>query len=73
MEYYTESSLYHESKVISVFDLLYKEFSEVLIERENKLRKSDSKYKTERIIASVLRDILSEEKFKKSTLKESIV
>ena len=52
MEYYTESSLYHESKVISVFDLLYKEFSEVLIERENKLRKSDSKYKTERIIAS---------------------
>ncbi|MFP3813535.1 hypothetical protein, partial [Bacillus sp. SIMBA_005] len=34
MEYYTESSLYHESKVISVFDLLYKEFSEVLIERE---------------------------------------
>lgn len=69
MEYYTESSLYHESKVISVFDLLYKEFSEVLIERENKLRKSDSKYKTERIIASVLRDILSEEKFKKINFK----
>lgn len=69
MEYYTESSLYHESKVISVFDLLYKEFSEVLIERENKLRKSDSKYKTERIIASLLRDILSEEKFKKINFK----
>ncbi|AIW31807.1 MULTISPECIES: AAA domain-containing protein [Bacillus] len=69
MEYYTESSLYHKSKVISVFDLLYKEFSEVLIERENKLRKSDSKYKTERIIASLLRDILSEEKFKKINFK----
>ncbi|MEC1939630.1 DUF2726 domain-containing protein [Bacillus velezensis] len=69
MEYYTESSLYHESKVISVFDLLYKEFSEVLIERENRLRKSDSKYKTERIIASLLRDILSEEKFKKINFK----
>lgn len=65
MEYYTEASLYHESQVISVFDLLYKEFSEVLVERENKLRESDSKYKSERIIASLLRDILKEEAYKK--------
>ncbi|WP_424160811.1 AAA domain-containing protein [Bacillus amyloliquefaciens] len=69
MEYYTETSLYHESKVTSVFDLLYKEFSEVLIERENKLRESDSNHKSERIIASLLRDILSEEKFKKINFK----
>ncbi|MED1017216.1 AAA domain-containing protein [Bacillus atrophaeus] len=65
MEYYTEASLYHESQVISVFDLLYKEFSEVLIQRENKLRDSDSKHKSERIIASLLRDILKEEAYKK--------
>ncbi|MFC7801919.1 AAA domain-containing protein [Bacillus subtilis] len=62
---YTEASLYHESQVISVFDLLYKEFSEVLMQRENKLRESDSKYKSERIIASLLRDILKEETYKK--------
>lgn len=65
MEYYTEASLYHESQVVSVFDLLYKEFSEVLIQRENKLLESDSRFKSERIIASLLRDILKEEAYKK--------
>ncbi|MED2977852.1 AAA domain-containing protein [Bacillus swezeyi] len=65
MEYYTESSLYHESNVISVFDLLYKEFSEVLLKRERKLKDSDSKFKSERIIANLLRDIFDEDKYKK--------
>lgn len=73
MEYYTEASLYHESQVISVFDLLYKEFSEVLVQRENKLRESDSKYKSERIIASLLRNILKEEAYKKLSLEGSTV
>lgn len=64
MEYYTEASLIHKSNVISVFDLLYKEFSEVLMERESKLKESDSAYKSERIIASLLRDLFAEEKYK---------
>ncbi|KXZ23299.1 DNA helicase [Bacillus nakamurai] len=69
MEYYTEASLYHESQVISVFDLLYKEFSEVLNERENKLRDSDSRHKSERLIASLLRDIFEEENYKRVSFK----
>lgn len=64
MKYYTKECLIHRSKVISNFDLLYKEYDKSLEKRKQQLIKKDSKYMSERIIASVLRDILSETPFK---------
>lgn len=64
MKYYTKECLIHRSKVISNFDLLYKEYDKSLEKRKQKLINKDSKYMSERIIASVLRDILNESDFK---------
>lgn len=64
MKYYTKECLIYRSKVISNFDLLYKEYDKSLEKRKQKLIDKDSKYMSERIIASVLRDILNESKFK---------
>ncbi|ELC8332925.1 DUF2726 domain-containing protein [Clostridium perfringens] len=64
MKYYTKECLIHRSKVISNFDLLYKEYDKSLEKRKQKLISKDSKYMSERIIASVLRDILNEADFK---------
>lgn len=63
MKYYAKESLIHKSKVVSNFDLLYKEYDESLERRKKKLIHKDSKYKSEVIIASVLRDLLKKEEF----------
>lgn len=63
MKYYTKESLIYKSKVVSNFDLLYKEYDESLEKRKKKLRYSDSRFKSEIIIASVIRDILQKEEF----------
>lgn len=64
---YIEYNTFHEhitqSQLISVFDLLYKEYSEKLIELNKRLI-NKSKYKSENIIWLVLNDLMQEELFR---------
>ncbi|MFP7285954.1 AAA domain-containing protein [Shouchella clausii] len=63
--YDTEATFEYKSNVTSVFDLLYRKFSPLLLERKSKLKRKDSTYMSEQIMASLLRDILQEESYKK--------
>lgn len=51
-----------ESPIISVFDLLYKDYSEKLEPFRKRLH-GESKYKSEKIIETIICDILLEEKY----------
>lgn len=60
IEYYAEEGQMHRALVISAFDLLYNEYDP--LERLNaRLRRNDSKYKSERIVAQILRETLVQE------------
>ncbi len=61
MSYHTNHVQFHESGVVSVFDILYSRSSNKLLHRKQKLKPEDSKYMSEQIIASVLRDIFENE------------
>lgn len=63
MKYYANDHDIFDSPVISAFDLLYSEYDKSLSKLQSKLRKGDSTYKSEQIIAAILRDILEQEEF----------
>ena len=60
INYYADKDHIYQSPVISAFDLLYQDYDKSLEALNSRLRKHDSKYKSERIIAQLLRDILKE-------------
>ena len=60
INYYADNDHIYQSPVISAFDLLYQDYDKSLEALNSRLRKNDSKYKSERIIAQLLRDILKE-------------
>ncbi len=60
INYYADNDHVYQSPVISAFDLLYQDYDKSLEALNSRLRKHDSKYKSERIIAQLLRDILKE-------------
>lgn len=62
IEYHTLDEHLIESEVVSVFDLLYKEYSSKLIALRKQLP-NISKYQSENIIWKLLDDILKEEKY----------
>lgn len=64
IKYYGEEDSVIDSPVISAFDLLYSEYDRSLERLAKKLNPKDSKYKSEQIMAAVLREILSNEEFK---------
>lgn len=56
MEYYASEDQIRRAPVISAFDLLYKEY-DLSLERLNaRLKPGDSRYKSEQIVARILRD-----------------
>jgi len=60
IEYYAhDSSQIHRSPVVSAFDLLYDEYDQSLEKLRTRLRQSDSQYKSEQIVAQLLRERLS--------------
>lgn len=63
MEYNTFHEHITQSELVSVFDLLYSEYSEKLNDLQNRLL-TKSKYKSENIIWSVLSEITNEEKYR---------
>lgn len=63
IKYYASDKEIFESPVISAFDLLYSEFDKSLERLNSRLKPEDSRFKSEQIAASLLRDILSKNKY----------
>lgn len=62
MEYTTMDDLIIDSEIVSVFDLLYKEYSQKLSSLQKRLF-SNSKYKSENIMETLLNNILQQEEY----------
>jgi very-short-patch-repair endonuclease/DNA polymerase III delta prime subunit len=61
IEYYAEERQLHRAPVISAFDLLYSEYDQSLERLNRRLRREDSVYKSEQIVAQILRETLGQE------------
>ncbi|WP_279047625.1 AAA domain-containing protein [Cedecea davisae] len=64
IKYYASDKEIFESPVISAFDLLYSEFDKSLERLNSRLNPEDSLFKSEQIAASLLRDTLSQDKYR---------
>ncbi|EKF36821.1 AAA domain-containing protein [Bacillus xiamenensis] len=64
IQYYADSDQIHESPVISAFDLLYHEYDKSLEKLKVKLDDKDSKFKSEQIIAAILKELMLKDDFK---------
>lgn len=60
IEYYAQGEQVIRAPVVSAFDLLYKEYDQSLERLHARLRPNDSRYKSEQIVAQVLREALSD-------------
>lgn len=60
LTYYADHEQIHHAPVVSAFDLLYKEYDQSLARLNARLRPSDSRYKSEQIVAQLLRDAMSD-------------
>ncbi|MBN3802529.1 DUF2726 domain-containing protein [Paraburkholderia sp. Ac-20336] len=60
VEYYAQDEQIVRAPVVSAFDLLYKEYDQSLARLNSRLRPEDSRYKSEQIVAQVLREALSD-------------
>lgn len=58
--YYADDGQIHRAPVVSAFDLLYREYDQSLARLNARLRPTDSRYKSEQILAQVLREAMSE-------------
>ena len=72
IKYYGDEDDIIDSPVISAFDLLYAEHDESLEKLKAKLKKKDSKYKSEQIIAAILRELLIQDEFNSLTFHMQI-
>ncbi|WP_348944428.1 AAA domain-containing protein [Chitinibacter sp. FCG-7] len=59
VEYYAQDGQIVRAPVVSAFDLLYQEYDESLARLHAQLRSEDSRFKSEQIVAQLLRDALS--------------
>lgn len=64
MEYYEEASVMCESKVRSIFDLLYSDYSDKLKEMQKRKHWGKSQYTSENLLYALLDDILDFSKYK---------
>ncbi|PKU22926.1 AAA domain-containing protein [Telmatospirillum siberiense] len=72
IEYYADETQIHRALVVSAFDLLYKEYDQSLERLNTRLRPSDSRFKSEQIVAQILRDVLSQEPYRAMTFHSQI-
>ncbi|WP_297845788.1 AAA domain-containing protein [Pseudomonas sp.] len=61
IEYYADDRQVHRAPVISAFDLLYKEYDRSLARLNARLRPNDSSFKSEQIVAQILRETLTQD------------
>ncbi len=59
ISYYAQDEQVVRAPVVSAFDLLYREFDQSLVRLDARLRPEDSRYKSEQIVAQLLREALS--------------
>lgn len=59
IEYYGQGDQVERAPVVSAFDLLYKEYDQSLERLNARLRSEDSRYKSEQIVANLLRKVLA--------------
>lgn len=59
ISYYAQDEQIVRAPVVSAFDLLYREFDLSLARLDARLRLGDSRYKSEQIVAQLLREVLS--------------
>ncbi|MGY2285144.1 AAA domain-containing protein [Pseudomonas gingeri] len=57
--YYAQDEQIARAPVVSAFDLLYREYDQSLARLDARLRPEDSRYKSEQIVAQLLREALS--------------
>ncbi|BCQ28565.1 DUF2726 domain-containing protein (plasmid) [Caballeronia sp. NK8] len=60
VEYHAEDKQIIRAPVVSAFDLLYREYDRSLMRLNARLRREDSEYKSEQIVAQLLREALSD-------------
>lgn len=58
--YYAQDAQIVRAPVVSAFDLLYREYDQSLARLNARLRPADSRYKSEQIVAQLLREALSD-------------
>ncbi|MGY2190650.1 AAA domain-containing protein [Pseudomonas pergaminensis] len=59
ISYYAQDEQIVRAPVVSAFDLLYREYDQSLARLDARLRPEDSRYKSEQIVAQLLREALS--------------
>ncbi|WP_018930329.1 AAA domain-containing protein [Pseudomonas umsongensis] len=59
ISYYAQDDQIVRAPVVSAFDLLYREYDQSLARLDARLRPEDSRYKSEQIVAQLLREALS--------------
>ncbi|EEF23726.1 conserved hypothetical protein [Ricinus communis] len=59
INYYARDEQIVHAPVVSAFDLLYREYDQSLARLNARLRSEDSRYKSEQIVAQLLREVLS--------------
>ena len=59
ISYYAQDEQIVRAPVVSAFDLLYREYDQSLARLDARLRAEDSRYKSEQIVAQLLREALS--------------
>lgn len=64
IQYYADLTEIYDSPVVSAFDLLYDEYDKSLERLNAKLNPKDSTYKSEQILAQLLRELLTQEIYK---------
>ncbi len=72
IEYYAGEKQIHRAPVVSAFDLLYKEYDQSLERLNNRLRPGDSRYRSEQIVAQILRDLLSRAAYRTLTFHSQV-
>lgn len=59
VEYYADKKQIRRASVVSAFDLLYREYDQSLERLNARLRPADSRFKSEQIVAQLLREAMS--------------
>ncbi|RAP56165.1 helicase [Oleiagrimonas sp. MCCC 1A03011] len=72
VEYYADEKQVLRAPVVSAFDLLYKEYDHSLERLNARLRPNDSRFKSEQIIAQLLREALSDELYRALTFHTQV-
>ncbi|MGC0155766.1 AAA domain-containing protein, partial [Chromobacterium vaccinii] len=72
VEYYAQDEQIVRAPVVSAFDLLYREYDQSLARLQARLRPEDSRFKSEQIVAQLLRAALSEPPYQALTYHAQI-